>query len=57
MFLKSAPNAKDVKAVQAAIAGPEIIRAHGRQVYIVYAAVGRSLLTPRSIPPLFTSRQ
>jgi uncharacterized protein (DUF1697 family) len=46
MFLKSAPNAKDVKAVQAAIAGPEIIRADGRQVSIVYpAGIGRSRLT------------
>jgi uncharacterized protein (DUF1697 family) len=46
MFLKSATNLKDVKAVQAAIAGPEIISADGRQVYIVYpAGIGRSRLS------------
>jgi uncharacterized protein (DUF1697 family) len=46
MFLKSAANAKDVKEVQAAITGPEIIRADGRQVYIVYpAGIGKSRLT------------
>jgi len=46
MFLKSAAEAKNVKAVQAVITGPEIIRADGRQVYIVYAeGIGRSRLT------------
>ena len=46
MFLKSAAEAKNVKAVQAAITGPEIIRADGRQVYIVYpAGIGKSRLT------------
>ena len=46
IFLKSAAKAKDVKAVQAAITGPEIIRADGRQVYIVYpAGIGKSRLT------------
>ena len=46
MFLKSAANAKDVKAVQAAITGPEIIRADGRHLYIVYPdGIGRSRLT------------
>ena len=46
MFLKQAANAKDVKAVQAAIAGPEIIRADGRHLYIVYpAGIGKSRLT------------
>src|SRR5258707_4240848 len=46
MFLKQAPNAKDVKAVQAAIAGPEIIRADGRHLYIVYpAGIGKSRVT------------
>jgi uncharacterized protein (DUF1697 family) len=46
MFLKSATNAKDVKAVQAAIAGSEIIRADGRHLYIVYPdGIGRSRLT------------
>jgi uncharacterized protein (DUF1697 family) len=46
MFLKSAANAKDVKAVQAAIAGSEIIRADGKHLYIVYPdGIGRSRLT------------
>jgi uncharacterized protein (DUF1697 family) len=46
MFLKSATNAKDVKAVQAAIAGSEIIRADGKHLYIVYPdSIGRSRLT------------
>jgi uncharacterized protein (DUF1697 family) len=46
MFLKSAANAKDVKAIQAAIAGSEIIRADGRHLYIVYPdGIGRSRLT------------
>lgn len=46
MFLKSAPDAKDVKALQAAITGPEVVRADGRQAYIVYPnGIGRSRLT------------
>ena len=46
MFLKSAAKATDVKAVQAAITGPEIIRADGRHLYIVYPdGIGRSRLT------------
>jgi uncharacterized protein (DUF1697 family) len=46
MFLKAAVNAKDVKAVQAAITGPEIVRGDGRHLYIVYPdGIGRSRLT------------
>lgn len=46
MFLKKAPKAKDVEALQAAIRGPEMVRAEGRQAYIVYpAGIGRSKLT------------
>jgi uncharacterized protein (DUF1697 family) len=46
MFLKSATNAKDVKAVQAAITGSEIVRGDGRHLYIVYPdGIGRSRLT------------
>jgi uncharacterized protein (DUF1697 family) len=46
MFLKRAANAKNVKTVQAAIAGPEIIRADGRHLYIVYPdGIGKSRLT------------
>jgi uncharacterized protein (DUF1697 family) len=46
MFLKSAANVKDVKAVQAAITGSEMVRADGRQLYVVYPdGIGRSPLT------------
>jgi len=46
MFLKSAADSNDVKAIQAAITGPEIVRADGMQVYIVYPeGIGRSRLT------------
>ncbi len=46
MFLKSAASEKDVKAVQAAITGPEIVRGDGRHLYIVYPdGIGRSRLT------------
>ena len=46
MFLKSAADAKNVKAVQAAIVGREKIRADGRQVYIVYPdGIGKSKVT------------
>ena len=46
LFLKQAPDAKDVKALQAAITGPERVRAAGRQAYFVYPdGIGRSRLT------------
>jgi len=46
MFLKQAANAKDVKAAQAVIAGPEIIRADCRHLYVVHpAGIGKSRLT------------
>jgi uncharacterized protein (DUF1697 family) len=46
MLLKAAAAAKDVKALQAAITGPEIVRADGRHVYMVYPnGIGRSRLT------------
>jgi uncharacterized protein (DUF1697 family) len=45
-FLKDAPDAKDMAALQAAITGPEIVRGKGRQAYIVYPnGIGRSRLT------------
>jgi uncharacterized protein (DUF1697 family) len=50
MFLKDAPGARAVKELQAAIAGPEIIRADGRQLYVVYTeGIGRSKLTNKLI--------
>jgi len=46
LVLKDAAQAKDVKALQAAIQGPEIIRADGKQLYLVYpAGIGQSKLT------------
>jgi uncharacterized protein (DUF1697 family) len=46
MFLKSAASVKDVSAIQAAIAGPEVLRAGARHVYIVYPeGIGRSRLS------------
>ena len=45
MFLKAAPRSGAVKALQAASKGPEIIRAEGKQLYVVYqAGIARSRL-------------
>ena len=44
--LKDEPAAASVKALQSAINGPEIVRADGRQAYVVFPdGVGRSRLT------------
>ena len=46
MVLKQEPERKEVEALRAAIAGPEIVRADDRQLYIVYpAGQGRSRFT------------
>jgi uncharacterized protein (DUF1697 family) len=46
IFLKDAANAGKVKGLQAAIRGPEVVRAAGKQLYIVYPdGTGRSRLT------------
>ena len=46
MFLKDAPEAKDVRALQAAISGREIVRVVGSQLYVTYPdGIGRSRLT------------
>jgi uncharacterized protein (DUF1697 family) len=46
LFLKDAPDASNVKALQAAITGPEVVRADGKQAYVYYpAGIGRSCLT------------
>ncbi len=56
-FLKSAPQAKDIEALRAAIKGPEVVRAAGKQVYIVYpAGIGRSKLTSTLIEQMLGSR-
>ncbi len=57
MFLKEAPEAKDVEALQAAIAGREIVRAAGRQAYITYPdGIGDSKLTITVIEKKLGSR-
>ena len=46
MFLKQAPTRKSVEALQAAIRGPERVRAWDKQAYITYPeGIGRSKLT------------
>jgi uncharacterized protein (DUF1697 family) len=46
MCLKDAPDAKDVTALQAAIKDREVVRAVGKQAYLVYPdGIGRSRLT------------
>lgn len=46
MFLKAAPSPGGVEAVVAATKGPEVLRADGRQLYLVYpAGIGASKLT------------
>lgn len=46
MFLKDAPEVTDVATLRAAITGPEVVRAKGREAYIVYPnGIGRSRLT------------
>jgi uncharacterized protein (DUF1697 family) len=46
VFLKTAPTANDMKALEAAVKGPEIVRAVGKHLYVVYpAGIGRSKLT------------
>ena len=55
--LKKAVTSSDVKALQTAIRGPEIVRVEGRQAYIVYPdGVGRSKLTAALIEAKLGSR-
>ncbi|HEV3204383.1 MAG TPA: DUF1697 domain-containing protein, partial [Gemmataceae bacterium] len=56
-LLKTTPQTKDLKALQAAIRGPEVIRAKGKQLYAVYpAGIGRSKLTNTLIEQKLGSR-
>ncbi|HEV7178903.1 MAG TPA: DUF1697 domain-containing protein [Candidatus Baltobacteraceae bacterium] len=46
LFLKKAPAAREVAALQAAIKGPEVLETVGKQAYIVYPEdIGHSKLT------------
>lgn len=45
-FMKDAPQKENVEALQTAIRGPEIVRADGRHLYVVYPiGIGTSKLT------------
>ncbi len=56
-FLKTAPEAAAVDALRAAVSGPEVVRADGRQLYVVYpAGIGRSKLTHASIESKLRTR-
>jgi uncharacterized protein (DUF1697 family) len=57
MALKSAPNDAQVRGLQAAITGPEVVRAVGRHAYLVYpAGIGRSPLTTAVIEKALGTR-
>jgi uncharacterized protein (DUF1697 family) len=57
VFLKAAPPAKNVDALRAAIRGPEIVSAYGKQLYAVYpAGIGRSKLTIALIEKTLATR-
>lgn len=57
LVLKSAPTAKHVQALQAAITGPEFVRAVGRHAYVFYpAGIGRSRVTNRLIEDKLATR-
>ena len=57
MCLKDAPTASAVSALQSAIAGREVVRAQGRQAYIIYpAGIGRSRLTLATIEKKLATR-
>jgi uncharacterized protein (DUF1697 family) len=50
VVLKSAPTNQEVDALRAAIVGPEVVEAEGKQAYIYYpAGVGQSKLTAKLI--------
>ena len=57
MFLKDVPDAENVEALQTAITGPEVVRAEGRQAYIVYpSGIGRSRLTNALVEKVLGTR-
>jgi uncharacterized protein (DUF1697 family) len=57
MFLKNRHSAKNLEALQAAIEGPEIVRAVGRAAYIIYPnGIGKSRLTNAVIESKLVTR-
>jgi uncharacterized protein (DUF1697 family) len=57
MFLKEEPEAKNLKALQSAIQGPEYFRSDEKQIYFVYpAGMGKSKLTTALIEKTLGSR-
>lgn len=57
MALKTKPDPTAVAALQAAVSGPELIRAHGRELYVTYpAGQGRSKLTNAVIEKKLATR-
>lgn len=57
MALKAVPEARAVKALQAAIKGREIVQASGRHAYIIYPdGIGRSKLTNALIERTLATR-
>jgi uncharacterized protein (DUF1697 family) len=57
MCLRDAPTAAQVKALQAAIRGPEIVKASGKQAYFHYPdGMGRSKLTIKMIEKALGTR-
>lgn len=56
-FLKDAPSARAIQALEAAIVGREVVRAAGRHAYVVYPdGVGRSRLTTALIEKTLGTR-
>ena len=57
MFLKKAPRESEVKSLRAAIIGPEVVDAVGRQAYVIYPdGIGRSKLTSNLIEKTLGTR-
>ena len=57
IFLKDVPTPRAVKALRAAIDGPETVSADGKQLYVVYpAGIGRSRLTNKLIEGKLATR-
>ena len=57
MCLRDAPTAAEVKALQAAIKGREVVKAKGKQAYFLYPdGIGRSKLTIKMIESALATR-